>query len=279
MATTISYQTGATLADLEQIKRKQRDAWGAGDFAVVARHTVFPGELLCETADIRAGEHVLDVATGSGNAALSAARRGAMAAGVDYVPELLEWGRKRAAAEQVSVDFREADCEALPLPDASFDVVMSMFGAMFAPNHHRAADELVRVCRQNGRIALANWTPDGFWGRVFALQSKYIPPAPGWTAPTAWGTEDHLRSLFGDRVELDRSRLRSADFNYASADDWLDFFATYFGPILKAFERLGKYQRDAFAAELKQLTEQFNCANDGGLVVRAEYLEVVMTKR
>ena len=245
----------------------------------MARHTVFPGELLCEAAEVGAGQRVLDVATGSGNAALSAVRRGALAAGVDYVPELLEWGRKRAAAEQVLVDFQEADCEALPLPDASFDIVLSMFGAMFAPNHQRAADELVRVCRQNGRIALANWTPDGFWGRVFALQSKYIPPVAGLTPPTAWGTEDHLHGLFGDRVRVDRCQSRNADFNYVSADDWLDFFATYFGPILKAFERLDEPLRNAFAAELKKLTEQFNCATDGGLVVRAEYVEVVMTKR
>ncbi len=279
MATTVDYQSAPALAGLEQIKRKQRDAWSAGDFAVVARHTVYPGELLCEAAGVRAGQRVLDVATGSGNAALSAARRGAMAAGVDYVPELLEWGRKRAAAEQVLVDFQEADCEALPLPDDSFDVVLSMFGAMFAPNHQRAADELVRVCRQNGRIALANWTPDGFWGQVFALQSKYIPPPAGLTAPTAWGIDDHLHDLFGDRVKLDRRQLRMADFNYVSAEDWLDFFATYFGPILKAFERLEESKQNEFARELKQLTEQFNCATDGGLVVRAEYLEIVMTKR
>jgi SAM-dependent methyltransferase len=279
MTTTIGHQSQSVLADLEQVKRKQRDAWGAGDFAVVARHTVFPGELLCEAAEIRAGQRVLDIATGSGNAALSAARRGAQAVGVDYVPELLEWGRKRAAAEQVAVGFQEADCEALPLPDASFDVVISMFGTMFAPNHQRAADELLRVCGQNGRIALASWTPDGFWGRVFAIQSKFVPPPPGLTAPTAWGTESHLRSLFGDRAKLERSRSRYADFNYVSADDWLDFFATYFGPILKALEGLDGYQRDALAADLKELTEEFNCAGGGGLVVRAEYLEVVLTKR
>ncbi|UCD23473.1 MAG: methyltransferase domain-containing protein [Gemmatimonadota bacterium] len=278
MATTIEHQTRTASVDLERLKSKQREVWGAGDFAVVARHTVFPGELLCEAADVRAGKRVLDVATGSGNAALSAARRGAIVTGVDYVPELLDWGRKRAAAEQVAVDFEEADCEALPLANGSYDIVLSMFGAMFAPDQRRAADELVRVCCQNGRIALANWTPDGFWGRVFALQSKYIPPAAGLTPPTAWGKEDHLLRLLGGRVRVERCRLRYADFSYTSAEDWLEFFATYFGPILKAFERLDDHMRRAFAAELKDLTEQFNSATDGGLVVHAEYLEVVLTK-
>jgi ubiquinone/menaquinone biosynthesis C-methylase UbiE len=278
MTSTTSQQKPAA-SDLDRLKNVQRAAWGAGDFALVARHTVFPGELLCEAVNIRAGQRVLDVATGSGNAALSAARRGAEAVGVDYVPGLLEWGRKRSAAEQLTVEFREGDCEALPFPDSSFDVVLSMFGAMFAPDHQRAADELVRVCRPGGQIALTSWTPSGFWGRVFALKSKFIPPPPGLAAAVAWGTEDHLQGLFGNRVTVVRSQLRYADFSYVSADDWLDFFVTYFGPMLKAFEQLDEYQRDMFATELKKLADESNCAEDAGLVIRGEYREVVLTKQ
>ena len=277
--TSTTSQQRSTASDSDRLKSAQRDAWSAGDFARVARHTVYPGELLCEAVNIRAGCRVLDVATGSGNAALSAARRGAEAVGVDYVPGLLECGRKRSLVEQVDVEFKEGDCEALPFADSSFDVALSMFGSMFAPDHQRAADELVRVCRPGGQIGLASWTPSGFWGRVFALQSKFIPLPPGLTAPTAWGTEDHLSSLFGDRVTVVHHQLRHADFNYASADEWLDFFATYFGPVLKAFERLDGHQTDAFAAELKELADEFNCAENGGLVVRGEYREDVLMKQ
>lgn len=267
------------MTDFHEVKAAQRDAWSTGDFGVVARHTVFPGELLCESVDLRAEQRVLDVATGSGNVALSAARRGAHAVGVDYVPALLERGRQRAAAEQVSVLFQEGDCEDLPFSDDSFDVVFSLFGAMFAPNHQCSADELVRVCRSGGRIALACWTPEGFWGQVFALQSRFLPPPAGLTPPTAWGTEAHLRSLFGDRVRFDRVRTRIAHFRHGSADDWLEFFRTYFGPMIKAFGRLPDDRREAFEDDLRALASRFNCADDGTLVVTAEYLETVMTKR
>jgi ubiquinone/menaquinone biosynthesis C-methylase UbiE len=275
----VSDRPEPVVADLDKVKAAQRAAWGSGDFAVVARHTVYPAEVLCEAVDLRAGQRVLDVATGSGNAALSAARRGAQAVGTDYVPALLERGRQRAAAEQVSVEFREGDCENLPFPDGSFDVVLSVFGAMFAPNHQRAADELVRVCRPGGKIANVSWTPEGFWGRAFGLRSKYLPPPNGLTPPTAWGTEDYLRSLFGDRVTIERAERRLTDFRYGSADDWLDFFRTYFGPMVKAFEQLDGDRRDAFAADLKDLAAQYNRADDGTLVIPAEYLEVVVTKR
>jgi SAM-dependent methyltransferase len=267
------------LTHLDRVKAHQQKAWGAGDFAVVARHTVFPGELVCEAADLRAGQRVLDVATGSGNAALSAARRGADTVGVDYVQSLLERGRQRASAEQVTVEFRDGDCEALPFPDDSFDVVLSVFGAMFAPNHQRTADELMRVCRPGGKIANVSWTPEGFWGQAFALRSKFLPPPPGLTPPTAWGREDHLRNLFGDRVSVDRAERRLTDFRHRSASDWLDFFRTYFGPMVIAFEQLSGAQRDEFAAELKTLAEEHNRADDGTLVIPAEYLEVVLRKR
>jgi ubiquinone/menaquinone biosynthesis C-methylase UbiE len=263
---SVNDRSAPTATDLEKVKAHQQAAWGAGDFAVVARHTVFPAELLCEAVDLRAGQRVLDVATGSGNAALSAARRGATAVGTDYVPALLERGRQRAEAEQVAVEFREGDCENLPFPDGSFDVVLSVFGAMFAPNHQRAADELVRVCRPGGKIANVSWTPEGFWGRAFGLRSKYLPPPSGVRPPTAWGSEDHLRGLLGDRVTVQRAERRLADFRHESADKWLDFFRRYLD------------RRDEFAAELKGLADQYNRADDGTLVIPAEYLEVVVTK-
>lgn len=267
------------MPDLERIKTAQRAAWGAGDFAVVARHTVFPAELLCEAVDLRAGQRVLDVATGSGNAALSAARRGADVVGVDYVPSLLVRGRQRAAAEQVAVEFREGDCEALPFPDNAFDVVLSLFGAMFAPDQQRAADELLRVTRPGGKIANASWTPDGFWGRAFGLKSRFIAPPAGVTPPTAWGTIERLRGLFGGRVTIEKVTRRTTDFRYVSADDWLSFFRTYFGPMLKTFEQLDADQGLAFARALKELAGEYNRAKDGTLVIPGEYLEVVLTKR
>lgn len=267
------------MTDLKQIKAVQQQTWATGDFAVVARHTVFAGELLCEAVDLRAGQRVLDVACGSGNAAISAARRGAQAVACDYVPELLECGRQRAAAEQVTVEFEEGDCENLPFPDGSFDAVLSLFGAMFAPDHQVAAQELLRVCRSDGKIANASWTPEGFWGRAFALQSKFLPPPAGLMPPTKWGTEEYLRDLFGDRVTFTRTKKRLTNFRHESVDHWLDFFRTFFGPMVKAFERLEGEQRDAFTTELKALAVEFNQADDGTLVIPGEYLEVVLSKR
>jgi SAM-dependent methyltransferase len=264
--------------DFDQVKATQKDTWGTGDFGVVARHTVWVGEVLCETVNLRAGERVLDVATGSGNAALSAARRGAVAVGVDYVPALLEQGRRRAVAEQVDVQFHEGDCERLEFPDASFDVVLSVFGVMFAPDQQRAADELVRVCRPGGRIGLACWTPSGFWGQMFKLQSSYLLPPAGVPSPIKWGTEEHLHALFGGRVEFDVCERKLTDFRHGSADDWVDFFKTHFGPIIKAFQRLKEAQRDAFAEEMRALANAHNRDAGGTLVVPGEYLEVVMTK-
>src|SRR6516225_5522452 len=168
------------------VKRRQQSTWASGDFSVVAARIVFQAEHLCETADLQAGWKVLDVATGSGNAALAAARRGCEAVGVDYVAALLERGRVRAAAEHLDVRFVEGDAENLPFPDASFDGVLSIYGVMFAPDHARAAAELTRVCRSGGRIALASWAPNGFIGETFKIFSRYIPPARGVEPPIRW---------------------------------------------------------------------------------------------
>ena len=211
--------------DFAAVKRRQQGTWASGDFSAVAARIVFPAEHLCEAADLQAGWRVLDVATGSGNAALAAARRGCEAVGIDYVPALLERGRIRATAEQLDVRFVEGDAEDLPFPDASFDAVLSIYGVMFAPDHRRAAAELARVCRPGGRIALASWTPDGFIGETFRVFSRYLPPAPGLQPPIRWGEEDYLRELFGDNAASIASYPRTAIFRFRQEQ-----LATVFAP-------------------------------------------------
>ena len=205
--------------DYEAIKRRQQAAWSSGDFSVVASRIVYEAEHLCETANLQAGWRVLDVATGSGNAALAAARRGCDVVGIDYVPSLLERGRIRAEAEHLPVDFLEGDAENLPFPDASFDAVTSIYGAMFAPNHQRTADELVRVCRPGGRIALACWTPEGFIGETFRTFARYLPPAPGLQPPMRWGEGGYQCGLFGASAASVTAYPRTAIFRFKSAEE------------------------------------------------------------
>src|SRR4051794_28132392 len=223
-----------TLADREPVKARQQQAWASGDFHAVAARIVLSAEALVDHADLRAGSEVLDVATGSGNAAIAAARLGCDVIGVDYVPSLLERARERAMAEGLDVEFVEGDAEALPFPDASFDAVTSVFGCMFAPDHARAAGELSRVCRPGGRIALASWTPEGFIGELFRTVGAHVPPPAGVPSPMLWGTEAHLRELFGDAIaSLDVSE-RTFTFRFESAEAFVDFFARWYGPTVKA---------------------------------------------
>src|SRR5689334_16058501 len=231
--------------DFAAIKRRQQETWASGDFSVVAARIVYQAEMLCETADLQAGWRVLDVATGSGNAAIAAARRGCDAVGIDYVPALIERGRIRAKAEQLDVEFLEGDAEKLPFPAASFDAVVSIYGVMFAPNHPLAASELARVCRPGGRIALACWTPDGFIGETFRLFSRYLPATPGLQPPVLWGDEAYQRELFGNSAASVTSYRRTAIFRYRSAEDNVDFFRTYYGPTLRAFDALPAERRVA----------------------------------
>src|SRR5262245_36962050 len=178
--------------DLVTVKSKQQAAWSAGNYAVVGTTLQIVGESLCEALDLRAGQTVLDVAAGNGNASLAAARRFCTVTSTDYVGTLLARGRQRAEAEGLAIAFREADAEALPFADASFDVVVSTFGVMFTPDQPRAARELLRVCKSGGAIGLANWTPDGFIGQLFKTIGKYAPPAPGAKSPALWGTRERL---------------------------------------------------------------------------------------
>ena len=267
------------MADFHAIKQQQQRTWALGDFAMIGWNTVYPGELLCEAADLRAGERVLDVATGSGNTALSAARRNCQATGIDYVPALIERARQRASAENLPATFEVADCEQIPFGDSNFDVVLSVYGSMFAPDAQRAANELLRVCRSGGRIGMANWTPDGFWGQTFALVARYIPPPAGVRPPAEWGTETRLAELFGQAAESTRVARRSALFRFRSSAHWIEVFSRYFGPIIRVREMLDDKRRNEFLLELDATLNRFNVSGDDTLVVSADYLEVVMTKR
>ncbi len=266
--------------DYAAVKQRQQATWASGDFSVVAARILYQAEQLCETAELQAGWRVLDVATGSGNAALAAARRGCDAVGVDYVPALLERGRIRAEAEHLALEFVEGDAEQLPFPSATFDAVLSIYGVMFAPHHERAAAELVRVCRPGGRIALACWTPEGFIGETFRLFSRYLPPAPGLLPPVRWGDEAYQRQLFGDSVASLTSYPRTAIFRYRSAEENVDFFRTYYGPTLRAFDALPPEKRADLHDDMIALARHFDCnAGTGPVAIAANYLEtVIITK-
>jgi ubiquinone/menaquinone biosynthesis C-methylase UbiE len=265
--------------DFEAIKQVQQRVWSEGDFAAIGTHQVLVGERLCERLDVFPDERVLDVACGSGNASLAAARRAwGNTTGLDYVPELLARGRERAAAEGLEVDFVEGDAERLPFEDASFDVVTSTFGAMFAPNQQRAADELLRVCRPGGRIGMANWTPEGYVGAMFSTVSEHAPPPPGVDPPSLWGTKERLRELFGERISGLRANRQTQTYRYRSFEHFLEFFRTYFGPMKVAFERVGPDGADDLVTDLRALVARFDRGGERAMIVDAEYLEVVAVR-
>jgi SAM-dependent methyltransferase len=266
----------APAVDLVAVKNKQNLAWSSGDYAVVGTTLQIVGESLCEALDLRAGEHVLDVAAGNGNATLAAARRWCDVVSTDYVPTLLERGRARASANGLQVKFEQADAENLPYADHSFDVVMSTFGVMFTPDQDKAAAEMARTCKVGGRIGLANWTPTSFVGDVFKTLCKYLPPAAGVKSPALWGTETRLRELFGERAETLSIERKNFVFRYHNAAHWLEVFRTFYGPMHKAFGALDIAKQEALAADLTALAEKFNRASDGTLVAPSEYLEAVI---
>jgi ubiquinone/menaquinone biosynthesis C-methylase UbiE len=263
--------------DFAAIKSRQHAAWASGDYAIVGTTVQIVGETLCEAVDLRSNERVLDVAAGNGNATLAAARRFAEVVSTDYVGALLERGRERAKADRLPVTFLEADAENLPFETGSFDVVLSTFGVMFAPDHETAASELMRVCRRGGRIGLANWTPESFIGRLFKLIGQYVPPAPGARSPALWGTKTYLRSLVGAQASV-AAKSRTFVFRYKSPEHFIEIFRNYYGPMLKAFAALDQAARAALEKDLHALIDEFNVAEDGTAVIPSEYLEAVITK-
>lgn len=274
--------TGMTSTpDYAAIKVRQQATWASGDFAIVGTTLQIVGELLAEAADVRAGERVLDVAAGNGNATLAAARRFAAVTSTDYVPALLDKGRARAQAEGLDVAFQVADVEALPFADGAFDCVLSTFGAMFAPDHRRTAAEMLRVTRSGGRIGVASWTPDGFIGRMFKVVGSYVPPPAGVAGPPLWGTEAHLRELFGHgaggAVEI-RCTRRDFNFRYRSPAHMVQVFRDYYGPVLKAFAALDTDRQAALQRDLEALTRDADVSGGTSLVAPAAYLEAVIVK-
>lgn len=264
--------------DLAAVKAKQQSTWASGDFGQIGVRLQIVGESLCEAADVHAFERVLDVAAGNGNASLAAARRFAHVTSTDYVPDLLDQGRRRAEADRLAIAFEVADAERLPYDDATFDVALSTFGVMFAPDQERAASEILRVVKPGGRIGLANWTPEGFIGKLFETVARFVPPPPGLRSPMAWGSETRLVELFGPGAAAIRTERKICTFRYASAEHWIDFFRSYYGPMHRAFAALDEEGQDALVEALTALAETSNRSARGTLVVPGEYLEVVIGK-
>ena len=271
--------TAQKAPDLGAIKEKQRKTWASGDYAVIGNQLVIMGERLCEAVDVRSGQKVLDVATGSGNTAISAARRYGDVTGIDYVPELIEQARGRARAEGLEVAFAVGDAEHLSFRDASFDAALSTVGVMFAPDQGKTAAELLRVTRPGGKIGLANWTPEGFIGSMFKTVGRHVPPPPGIKPPPLWGTEERIRELFGEGVSSLTTARRTYVFRYLSAEHLIETFRTYYGPVHKAFEALDAAGQDAFAKDLEELIRAWNTSGDATVVVPSDYLEVVAVRR
>jgi ubiquinone/menaquinone biosynthesis C-methylase UbiE len=267
------------MPDLAALKTRQHAAWSSGDYAVIGTTLQIVGEELCEALDLRSGWKVLDVAAGNGNVTLAAARRWCDVLSTDYVPSLLARGRARAAAEGLSVEFQEADAEALPFADNSFDAVVSTFGVMFTPNQDKAAAEMLRVCKSGGQIGLANWTPEGFIGQVFKTLGKHLPPPAGARSPALWGTHGRLKEMFGSGAATIKGEPRDFVFRYRSPEHFLDLFKTYYGPMLKAFAALDAAKQTELYNDLHALIVRLNKATDGTMVLPAEYLQVIVTKR
>ncbi len=265
------------LPDFAAIKQRQRGVWSSGDYAAVGTTLQIVGESLCEAVDLRAGERVLDVAAGNGNVSLAAARRFAEVTATDYVPELLAAARERAAADRLPIEFQEADAEALPFADGEFDVVVSVFGVMFAPDQAKAAAEMARVCRPGGRIGLANWTPEGFIGRLFQVVGRYATPPAGVRPPALWGSPARLAELFAGRATTITAATRSFVFRYRSADHWIEFFREAYGPLRQTFAALDAERQENLVQDLRGLLREFDRGQGRGLVVPGEYLETVVS--
>ncbi len=262
--------------ELDGLKAIQRTIWSSGDYDSIAELFWDVGAVVAEAAAIEPGMQVLDVATGTGNAAIRAAEAGADVVGLDLTPELFADARRHEVLAGVRVEWREGDAEALPFEDERFDRVLSTFGVMFAPRHEVAAAELVRTCRPGGRVVLANWTPDGFLGGILVTLGRYLPPSPSAAAPTQWGEEAHVRALLGDDLELELERA-AVEAEFSSADELIAGYEQRFGPLIVARRVLAPDRYDALLGELRTLVEGFR-AGDRELRIPAEYLLVVGRK-
>ena len=264
--------------DYSAITRKQQETWATGDFHEVARQNVVMAEAVCEALELHATERVLDVACGSGTAALVAARRYCDVTGVDYVPNLIERARAQARASGLEADFRVGDAQDLPFDDDTFDAVVSVYGVQFAPDQARAASEMLRVCRSGGRIGLATPLPRGWSGDFFAVNAKYSPPPPpGVHPPLRWGTDQGIDELLGSGVSAIRNEERVALQYYRSVDHAVSVFLTFFGPAIRASERLDEEAREELADDLREVFERYNRATDGTAVVENRYRLTVAT--
>jgi len=265
--------------DYTAIKQRQQTVWSSGDYAMIGTRLQIVGELLAEAVDLRADERVLDVAAGTGHMTLAAARRFAKVTSTDYVPELLDKARARVAADSLEAEYRVADAEKLPFADGEFDVVVSTFGVMFAPDQARAASEMLRALRPGGRIGLANWTPQGFIGQLFKVQSSHVAPPPGVPSPVKWGDESFIEQCFGPHAAQIRCERRDFMYRFRSPQHWLQVFRDYYGPTLKAFATLDESGKRALEKDILDLLSRMNIGDAQSLVVPAEYLEIVVTKR
>ncbi len=257
--------------------QSQQVTWSAGDFSAVASSSIIVGELLCESIPLRAGQRVLDVATGSGNTAMSAARRACDVVGVDFVPALLERARERVAAERLrNITFELGDTEALPFPDASFDVVLSTFGHMFAPDPDKATREMVRVAKPGGTVAFVAWTADGMFEKIFALHDRFHPGGPGLAKCCRWGDGTFIRERFGPFAQDIRVRRQDRVFRARSAAQWLGFMKQNLGPTLLAFEALDAAGQEQFSKEIIATMQQYNHSGDETLFLVTDYSEAVI---
>ncbi len=264
--------------EIDTWKKQQQQVWASGDFSKVSVGQTMVGERLCEFVKVHSGDRVLDVATGSGNTAIGAARRGCVVTGVDFVQALVERGRERAAAEHMRIDFLVGDADFLPFPDAAFDVVLSTFGVMFAPEPRKAAAEMARVCRPGGKIGMANWTPDGLVGELFRLSARYASPHPGVETPSNWGMPEKIEERFGPYAREIQIHPQVARFRAPSAEDWVQFMRKFFGPTMRAFEGLDRGGQERLATEMAELARRYNQADNGTLLAEAEYLEVLAVR-
>jgi ubiquinone/menaquinone biosynthesis C-methylase UbiE len=265
--------------DFAAITQRQQSTWALGDFNVLALAVMEVADTLVQDADPRPGARVLDVACGSGNAALAAARRYAKVSGLDYVPALIDRARQRAAADGVDVDFRVGDAQALPYADGEFDTVLSVFGVMFAPDQEQTAAELLRVTRPGGTIAISNWMPEGFGGDLFRAHARFAPPPAGLKPGVRWGTDQGLAELFGDQARATRAAPQIFHQHYRSVEHALEVFRTYFGPTMRAYETVGAAGEAELTDALLEVFRRYNRATDGTARLECQYLQALITRR